>query len=196
MLPDGKDLRQLWPKNPRLVDQCCGKWSADGKLFFFLEGQRFGDIWVADGERISNPVRLTTGPLGYSSVAPSEDGKSLFAVGTQQRAELTRYDPGTKTFMPFLGGISALDVDISKDGAWVTYVAYPEHTIWICKFDGSQRRQMTFPPVQGFQPRWSPDGSSIVFTDLRRARIYTMSRDAGTPIPMIREDKENEIDPT
>lgn len=196
MLLNGREIHLLWPAQQEPLNRCCGLWSQTGKLFFFLVGQRFGDIWVADEKRLSGAARLTAGPLAYGAFAPSEDGKRLFAVGTLLRAELTRYDPETKIFAPFLGGISALDVDISRDGKWVTYVAFPDHTIWICKSDGSQCRQMTFPPIQGFMPRWSPDGNTIVFTDLRQARIYTVSREAGTPSPLLPEDKKNQIDPS
>jgi len=199
MLPDGRDLHQLWSQQDGIIDRCCGKWSADGKFFLFLQllsGQRFGDIWITDSHRVFKAARLTAGPLRYSDFAPSEDGKNLFAVGTQPRAELTRYDSDTRTFAPYLGGISALDVDVSRDGEYVTYVAFPEHTIWICRSDGSHRRQMTFPPLQGFLPQWSPRGNTIVFTDLRSGRLFTIARDGGAPVPLIPNDPKNEIDAT
>ena len=51
---------------------------------------------------------------------PSKDGKKLFVIGIQQRAELVRYDAKSGEFIPYLGGISAGDVDFSRDGQWVT----------------------------------------------------------------------------
>lgn len=33
--------------------------------------------------------------------------------------------------------------------------------------DGSEKMQLTFPPVRAYGPRWSPDGSQIVFANVR-----------------------------
>lgn len=186
---------------------CCGTWSPDGKLFFFqtfmLNTHLDQDLWVLSDasplNKPSEPVRMTNGPLALGSPIPSTNGKKLFVRGTQARAKLLRYDAGSGTFQPYLGGISASDVEISRDGQWVTYVSYPELTLWRSRVDGSDRRQLTFAPVEAFLPRWSPDGTRIVFTDLqlgKSAKIYIVSRDGGVPEAAMPDDKGNEIDPT
>jgi hypothetical protein len=91
----------------------------------------------------ANPVRLTNGPISYSSFAASPDGKQIFAVGAQRRGELVRYDPKTREFLPYLGGISAADPTFSHDGKWMAYMSYPEHTLWRSRSDGSDRVQLT-----------------------------------------------------
>ena len=92
--------------------------------------------------------RLTTGPLQFNYPLPSKDGKKLFVVGIQLRAELIRYDSKSGDFVPYLGGISAGDVAFSRDGQWVTYVSYPENTLWRSKPDGSARLQLSYPPMR------------------------------------------------
>ncbi|HWJ46721.1 MAG TPA: hypothetical protein VNS62_03675, partial [Candidatus Udaeobacter sp.] len=72
------------------------------------------------------PVQLTTGPLQYGNPIVSKDGRKLFVVGVQPRAELVRYDAKSGSLVPFLDGVSAGDVEFSKDGDWVSYVSYPE----------------------------------------------------------------------
>jgi Tol biopolymer transport system component len=50
--------------------------------------------------------------------------------------------------------------------------------------DGSEKRQLTFPPLRVFSPRWSPDGKQIAFSaDLPSSarNVYTMSSEGGTP---------------
>ena len=79
---------------------------------------------------------------------PSLDGKRLFAIGSQPRGELARFNQKTQQFEPYLSGISAEGVDFSRDGQWVTYVTYPEGSLWRSKADGSERLQLTFPPMQ------------------------------------------------
>ena len=81
----------------------------------------------------------------------------------QLRAELVRYDAKSGDFVPYLGGISAGDVDFSRDGQWVTYVSYPDDTLWRSKLDGSARLQLTYPPMRTALGHWSPDGQQIAF---------------------------------
>jgi Tol biopolymer transport system component len=182
---DGKGLHLL------SANGCCGSWSPDGKYYYFnVEG----NIWVLSESKSilhrvsSTPVQLTTGPLAFSAPVPSVDGKRLFVVGTQKRVELVRYDSNAKQFVPFLGGISAGEVDVSRDGQWVTYATFPyPSTVWRSKVDGSDRLQLTFPPMSAHEPRWSPDGREIVFADWP-SRIFVVSANGGTPRQLMPED--------
>ena len=61
-----------------------------------------------------------------------------------------RYDAKTKQLVSYLSGISATHLDFSRDGEWVCYVTYPEFSLWRSKLDGSQRLQLTFPPMQSW----------------------------------------------
>jgi WD40 repeat protein len=134
---DGRNMHALLPgwNNPPL--ECCGRWTPDGKYYVF-DSVRDGasNIWIvserSDFWRKSSavPVQLTTGPLQFSGALPSRDGKKLFVIGAQPRAELVRYDSRSGDFIPYLGGISAGDVDFSRDGQWVTFVTYPDDTLW------------------------------------------------------------------
>ena len=62
-------------------------------------------------------------------------------MGVTQRGELTRFDPKSKDFKPFLGGISAQDVSFSPDGKSVAYVSFPEGILWKANRDGSNPMQ-------------------------------------------------------
>jgi Tol biopolymer transport system component len=117
---------------------------------------------------------------------PSVDGKRLFVMGGQGRGEVMRYDSNAKQFVPFLGGISAREVDVSRDGQWVTYTK--DSAVWRSKMDGSERLQLTFAPISGYEPRWSPDGKQIVFTDYP-SKIFVVSADGGAPRQLMPEDQ-------
>ena len=110
----------------------------------------------------------------------SDDGKQIFAVGAQRRGELVRYDPKTHDFLPYLGGISAADPTYPRDGKWMVYMSYPEHTLWRSRSDGSDRLQLTYSPVVVLFPRISPDGTKVAFGDANNT-LYIVSMNGGTP---------------
>jgi Tol biopolymer transport system component len=136
--------------------------------------------------------------MALDSPLPSRDGKKLFVVGQTKRGELVRWDSKLRQFATFLSGISAQDVAFSKDGQWVASVSYPEGMLWRSKPDGSQRLQLSYPPLYAMLPRWSPDGKQIVFFDLsagRLARIYLVSAEGGSLQELMRGDPQPQADP-
>jgi Tol biopolymer transport system component/DNA-binding winged helix-turn-helix (wHTH) protein len=196
---DGSNLHAMqfdWPGSPM---EGFGEWTPDGRYFLFAS-QREGvsNLWAVQEKDKAGwlhrprpePVQLTAGPMNYYRPLPSSDGKRIFALGTQFAGELVRYDAGRREFVPFLGGLSGDHLDFTRDGRWVTYVAYPEATLWRARSDGSQRLQLTSPPMRAFAPRWSPDGTRILFTNRQPGRlpkVYTISFDGGTPEPLVSE---------
>ena len=113
-------------------------------------------------------------------------------VGRTYRGELERGDPKSGRFTPFLSGISAEDVRFSKDGQWVAYVSYPEGILWRSKLDGSDKIQLSSPPLLAVLPRWSPDGKQIVFEDYSfgKPKIYLVSADGGSPQQLLPADPD------
>lgn len=83
-------------------------------------------------------------------------------------------------FLPFLSGISVTDPTFSRDGKWVVYASYPEHTLWRSRSDGSERMQLTFPPMDARFPVMSPDGTKVAFfTDKRE--LFVIDMQGGQP---------------
>ena len=175
----------------KLFNGCCGEWTPDGHFFVFqrtLDGR--SNLWAAPGRKQlwrtpnDRPTPLTAGPLDFQYPLPSKDGKKIFAIATSPRGEVVRYDARSGDFVPYLPGSSAEALSFSPDGKWVTYTTYPEGTLWRSKLDGTERLQLTFPPMQALLPRWSPDRSKIVFSAklLNAAwNIFVISSDGGTP---------------
>jgi Tol biopolymer transport system component len=95
-----------------------------------------------------------------------------------------RYDYASRQVAPYFSGISATGLNFSPDGKRVTYVAFPEGTLWRSNPDGSERLQLTFPPLDVVQPRWSPDGGRITFMGQELGKpwsIYVVSSEGGSP---------------
>src|ERR1700730_9811205 len=192
---DGSHSHPMLPGWNNPSQECCGSWTPDGKYFVFQsDHDGKAQIWAIP-ERGSvfrkakwEPTQLTTGPLSYSRAVSSVDGKRIFATGSQLRGELARFNPKTRQLEPYLSGISADNVEFSRDGQWVAYVTYPEGSLWRSKADGSERLQLTFPPMQVFLPRWSPDQKQIVFSlsmHSMRTQNYLVSANGGIPQPVL-----------
>jgi Tol biopolymer transport system component len=199
---DGTGLHRLlegWHNPP---NECCGKWTVDGKYFLF---QSNSQIWALPASRAflrseAKPIQLTFSPMSLSNPLPSKDGQRLFVIGQTYRGELTRYDSKSGQFAPFLGGISAEHVAFSKDGQWVAYVSFRDGILWRSKLDGSELLQLTYPPMYPVLPRWSPDGKKIIFFEFalstdKPARIYEVTPDGGSPRPLLPEDHSQQLDP-
>jgi len=198
---DGTGLHRLFPGwNSPPNGECCGQWTVDGKYFVFRSRQQ---IWALPRKKgflgpEPKPIQLTFSPLSLGAPLPSADGKKLFVVGRTFRGELVRYDLNSGQFAPFLGGISAEFVAFSKDGQWAAYVSYPGATLWRSKTDGSERLQLTYPPAYAGFPRWSPDGTKIVFYETfpdKPARIYEVPREGGNPRQLMPDSPDAQVDP-
>ena len=168
---DGSGLRQLFPGFHQDLQECCGRWSADGRYYFFVAFHNGrSDIWALRESagifrpNSPDPLPITTGPLAYFSPAPALAGDRLFVIGEQQRAQLELLDAKSQQFVPFLNGISAGEIDFSRDGKWITYVRYPDYLLWRSRTDGSEKLQLTYAPMNVSMPRWSPDGGQIAYT--------------------------------
>jgi Tol biopolymer transport system component/DNA-binding winged helix-turn-helix (wHTH) protein len=211
---DGTGLHPLLPGWRPSSSQCCGRWTPDGRFFVFVTRDAFtnysnvlpaSQLWVLDERRVlfrrtpAVPVQLTSGPIRWNTPIPSKDGTKIFAQGVILRGELDRYDAQSSRLQPYLAGISAEFVTFSPGGQFVAYVTFPEGILWRANRDGSHPVQLTDPTLYPLNPRWSPDGSQILFCSSRgseHVRAYVVSSQGGAPQAIIPEDSEAESDPS
>ena len=202
---NGSGLRPLLPSWHKEPGECCGSWTADGRYFLF-SADRNGrsDIWALEEKsgllhkKNQFPLQITSGPVSYSTPVASPDRSRVYVIGEQSRAELQRYDAKLKQFVPYLGGVSAGEIDFSRDRQWIAYKAYPDNTLWRSRIDGSERLQLSSPPMLAAMPRWSPDGKHLAFVGVSPGtafKVFLVSSEGGSPEELIPGDKDNEDDP-
>jgi eukaryotic-like serine/threonine-protein kinase len=196
---NGSNLHSLLPNWKGYA--CCGHWTPDGSLFFFNSN---GQIWAHDERRglfhrsPPEPIQLTSAPIRWGNAIASKDGKRIFVTGSTPRGELVRFDSQTKQFQPYLTGFSADNVSFSKDGKLVAFTTYPDGTLWRANLDGSNRIQLSHAPIHPVLPRWSPDGTQILFFDsssVDHDKAYLVSSAGGTPRRLLPDDNGYETDP-
>ena len=199
MSSDGSALHRLLPNWHEQDVQCCGRWTPDGLFYLFRlwnPSRPGSEIWaLQEGNRwfrrrLSEPARLTTGPMVWGLPIPSRDGKKIFAHGLILHGELSRIDAKTGGMQPFLGGISAEFVSFSGDGKSVVYVSFPEGILWKANRDGSNRMQLSAPPDFPLNPQWSPDSRQILFMSVNpdgHTATYLVSAEGGVPKKLLDE---------
>ncbi len=68
-------------------------------------------------------------------------------------------------------------------------MAYRDETdgsLWRSKPDGTQALRLTFAPMDGYHPAWSPDGKQIAFDN--GTRLYVVPADGGIPRAVLPDD--------
>ena len=199
---DGNHLHALLSDS--LVNECCGSWTPDGKYFVYQSASNgVSSVWAIREktvfwERVSGaPVRLTGGEMNAYAPTPSKDGKRIFFAGVLSRGEVLRFDRKSGHFVPFLPGLSGEGLSYTRDSRSMAYISYPAGILWQAKADGSDRRQLTFPPMACGLPRWSPDGQRIAFsarTPGKPWKIYVIAPQGGSPEELTAGNAE-ELDP-
>ena len=189
---DGKSLHQILPHWTEADNLFCGRWSADGKYFFFLAAKQNGSasLWALREpsglfHRPERPVQLSTGPVLASIILPSADPKRLYFLGNDTRVEYVRVDAKTHEVRGLLGGQGAAWVTIAPSADWVVYRGARE-ALWKANLDGNNRLQLLGRDWQSALPAIRPDGKFIAFRGqppgVSASRIYVIPAEGGDPV--------------
>jgi eukaryotic-like serine/threonine-protein kinase len=163
-------------------------WSPEGRFLYFVSDKDGSmHLWRAPVDERSGKVLDSAEPVttpSESSSLPSfsRDGKRIAYATADGRTNLERiaFDPGagrvSGELQPVTQGSRVVRFgDVSPDGNWVVFdTETPQEDLYLVRPDGSGLRQLTNDPAKDRVPRWSPDGSRILFYSNRGGGKYML----------------------
>jgi DNA-binding winged helix-turn-helix (wHTH) protein/Tol biopolymer transport system component len=182
---DGTGLRQVFP-DEKSADVSSGFWLAGGKYFAFLR-------WSASGPKLwmrrerpsfwrrssSVPVLVPTGSEDTETIAGlGGNGSTMISVGYWPETRLQRLSWDAHSLTPVAAFPLAGNLHFSRDGKWVAYTSRVNGSLWRCRAGGGDCLQLTPAPAMALEPRWSPDGTQILFTEVHSnaiRRLYVVA---------------------
>ncbi len=197
----GRSLRNGVPPGervPRPLTSAPG-WEADpalspdgGTVAFSSNAAGRADIWVVDVDAGVEPLRLTDD-------AGDDRHPAWFPEGRWVAFASDRIGGPSIWKVSRLGGSPTLVVEdadmpaISPDGRSIAFVragASGQGRIWIAPLSEPSRARQVTGDEHGLwdhaDPAWSPDGSSLCFSDWRN--LWVVDAVGGTPRPLTRDD--------
>ena len=92
---------------------------------------------------------------------------------------------------------TATFAEYSEDGKWVAWLNASDLSLWRSRIDGSERIELTTPPLRIFNMKWSPDNRRLAIMAKEPGKpwkIYLIDSEGGKLTPLLDEDR-NEADP-
>ncbi|HEX2644371.1 MAG TPA: protein kinase [Thermoanaerobaculia bacterium] len=163
-------------------------WSPDSRFLYFVSDQNGSmNLWrmAVDpdtGRAAGDPQPITTPSPSVGWLSFSADGSRLLYATNESKATLERasFDPATLrvngALEPVAPGLRSVRAgEVSPDGRWFAFdTAGPQEDLFLVRTDGREDRQLTDDPFKDRLPRWSPDGSRIVFYSERGGDTYQL----------------------
>lgn len=202
-LQSNGNLRQLLTNWRGRAQVCCGVWTADGEYFLFREMIQGGEkIWTLPKHGLPvlprEPALLSAGGMNLGAVVASPLGRKLFAsVAAPLNKVLLHSNNGDLRQLNL--GLPLERVTYSRDGQTIAAIAQgtPGEALWRVRADGSDKQQLTAPPMLVFMADISPDSQRIAFMARRPDqpwKIYWVSASGGALHEVISE-VVNQADP-
>ena len=146
---------------------------------------------------LTTMVPLTRDPARDLAPAWSPDGSFLVFVSNRSNPEFDVFRmnaDGSGVDQLTRGGANGVP-QVSPDGQNVAY--QNGRDIYILNLRTRQTRRLTYEPMNGMHPTWSPDGTELAFTTFRngRSEIFTMKADGSEQRLLVQTPAGDAIEP-
>ncbi|HEX3128125.1 MAG TPA: protein kinase, partial [Thermoanaerobaculia bacterium] len=152
-------------------------WAPDGKHLYFLSDRGGSqNVWriridESSGRAQGDPEAVGVPAKSVSAMSLARDGRRILYATDESRSNVERidFDPATGQvsggLQPVTSGSWAIrSADVSPDGQWIAFdTLAPEEDLFVVGINGQGLRRLTRDEHKDRIPRWSPDGSSILF---------------------------------
>jgi serine/threonine protein kinase len=159
-------------------------WSPDGRFLYFASDRGGSmNLWrVAIDERTGSapeePQQITNSSEWSALPSFSRDGRRLVYAtsGSRSFVEQVPFNPKTGRIdepptVVYEGARAVRSCEGSPDGTWlVLRASAPADDLFLIRPDGSDPRNLTDDLARDRVPRWSPDGSRILFASNRSGK--------------------------
>lgn len=210
---DGSNPHPLLPGWSQPASECCGSWTPDGNYFVFQSSHGgHSEIWMLREKpwylARREPQQITNGPLEFQAPSTTPGSDRIYFIGADGQYQLLRATAPRKTGRltpPDGPSFTSLDQNLSTaalaqyshDGKWVAWVNAADNSLWRSRIDGTERIELTNPPLRIFMMRWSPDDQRLALmaeAPGKPWKIYLVDADGGKLTPILDENR-NEADP-
>ena len=202
---DGSNPHPLLPGWSQPASECCGSWTSDGKIFVFQSWHNeihHSEIWAMQEHpwflKDREPRQITNGPLDNEAPSTSPGSHRIYFIGVNSQIELLHALPKSSVFTALDEDLSAADLaEYSPDGQWVAWLNASDGSLWRSRVDGSDRIELTTPPLRIFGMKWSPDDKRLALMAEEPGKpwkVYLIDAEGGKLTPAHLEDR-NEADP-
>src|ERR1019366_303960 len=136
--------------------------------------------------------------LDYEAPSTSPGSHRVYFIGEDSQIELLHALPKSSAFVALDQILSAAGLaEYSRDGKWVAWLNASDGSLWRSRADGSERIELTTPPLRIFTMKWSPDNMRLAVMAEEPGKpwkLYLIDAEGGKLNPLMNEDR-NEADP-
>jgi Tol biopolymer transport system component len=163
-------------------------WSPDGaRLYFASDRGGSMNLWRVEIDEESGAVRGAPEPIVTPSpwsglISLSREGHRLAFAINESKANIERagFDPvrgAAGALTPVTQGSRAVrSAAPSPDGKWIAFhTSAPQEDLFVVRADGGGLRRLTDDAARDRFPRWSPDGSRLLFYSDRSGKYEAWS---------------------